>query len=156
MIFIHGLESSGRGFKGKMFRRLFPGLLAPDFSGDLRERMAQLEPILARRRGWILFGSSFGGLMAALYARDHPERIGRLILLAPALTREDFASEPLPSISVPAVIYHGARDTIVPMEPVRALSEKVFSVLTFEAVDDDHMLHKTMQAVDWIDLLKIS
>jgi len=148
-IFIHGLESSGRGFKGKMFKKLFPGLLAPDFHGALEERMARLRPLLALRADWIIIGSSFGGLMAAIYAREIPARVKKLILLAPALLCPEFASDPLPAISVPADIYHGTKDAVIPLEPVRILAGKVFSRLTFHVVDDDHILHKTVGEIDW-------
>jgi pimeloyl-ACP methyl ester carboxylesterase len=154
LIFLHGLESSGRGFKGTFFRRLLPDMAAPDFTGPLEARMARLEPLLAARRHWVIVGSSFGGLMGALYTRARPDKVRKLILLAPALTYPEFAAEPQPEISVPTVIYHGTGDTVVPLGPVRALAECVFSSLTFHAVDDDHMLHQTMDTVDWEKILK--
>ena len=42
IIFIHGLESSGQGYKGRFFRKIFPNILTPDFKGELNERMEQL------------------------------------------------------------------------------------------------------------------
>lgn len=149
LIFIHGLESSSQGFKATMLRGLFPHILTPDFAGSLEERMAQLVPILADKSGWVIVGSSFGGLMATLFTCQHPKRVKKLILLAPALTWPGFAGHPPAPVSVPTVVYHGRGDTAVPLEPVRALCEQVFSDLTFYAVDDDHGLRKTAQTIDW-------
>ena len=153
LIFIHGLEGSGQGYKGTMLRRLFPHILTPDFTGPLEERMAQLEPILAKKSDWVIIGSSFGGLMAALFACQHPQQVKKLILLAPALMFLDFAANPPQPISVPTTIYHGQFDAVVSVEPVRTLAELTFLNLTFHLVDDDHSLHQTVQAVDWLTLV---
>ena len=148
-IFIHGLLSSGQGFKARLLRQRLPDILTPDFPGDLDERMAKLEAILAEGEEHILIGSSFGGLMAALYACRHPERVKKVILLAPALPFPAFADNPPAPCDIPAIIYHGKRDTIVPLEPTRELAQRVFHNLTFHVVDDDHMLHDTVQRLDW-------
>ena len=80
------------------------------------------EPILADRSGWVMIGSSFGGLMAAAFACQQPEQVTKLILLAPALIHPDFATDPPGPVSVPTVIYHGQQDTVVPAEPVPILT----------------------------------
>ncbi|MGD8553951.1 MAG: alpha/beta fold hydrolase [Anaerolineales bacterium] len=153
MIFIHGLVSSGRGFKARLLRKLFPGIQTPDFTGPLEARMQQLRAILGDQAGWTMIGSSFGGLMAAIYACRHPERVSKLILFAPALIHPAFSS-PVPSpVSIPTVVYHGEKDSVVPLAPVRVLCEQVFLELAFHAVDDDHRLHKTVQAIDWRSLV---
>jgi pimeloyl-ACP methyl ester carboxylesterase len=79
--------------------------------------------------------------------------VQKLILLAPALTWPGFADRPPTPISVPTVVYHGRRDTVVPLGPVRALCEQVFINLTFHAVDDDHRLRETARAIDWPSLV---
>ena len=91
--------------------------------------------------------------MGALYTCQHPEQVKKLILLAPALTWPGFADHSSAPISVPTVVYHGRGDTIVPLEPVRAVCERVFTDLTFHAVDDDHRLLETAQAIDWPSLV---
>ena len=148
-IFIHGLISSGQGFKANLLRSIFPDILTPDFPGDLDERMSKLEGILADGDHHILIGSSFGGLMAALYACAHPDSVQKIILLAPALSYYAFADAPPAPCAVPTIVYHGRQDTIVPLEPVQALAEQVFTNLQFNVVDDDHMLHDTVQQLDW-------
>lgn len=153
-IFLHGLESSGQGFKANLLRGIFPTMLTPDFVGSLTERMEQLRPILAQQQRWIIVGSSFGGLMGALFTCQQPEKVARLVLLAPALTRPDFAEKLPTPVSVPVVVFHGRRDTVIPLEPTRVLAEQVFSNLVFNTVDDDHMLRATVQTIDWRTLLR--
>ncbi|MEW6284150.1 MAG: alpha/beta hydrolase [Candidatus Eremiobacterota bacterium] len=150
-IFLHGLESSGRGRKAKFLRACVDGLLTPDFHGTLNERMGQLEPILAGGQRWMLIGSSFGGLMAGLWTVRHPERVERLILLAPALHRPDFAAAG--PVGVPTLLVHGVHDTVVPPEPVERVARSAFSDLSVWRVDDDHRLIPTSEGMDWARLL---
>ena len=154
LIFIHGLEGSSQGFKATMLRGLFPHILTPDFRGPLEERMAKLAPLLTDQSGWVIVGSSFGGLMGTLFTCQYPQQVQKLVLLAPALSWPSFVDHPPAPVSVPTIVYHGHADTVVPLEPVRALCEQVFSNLTFHTVDDDHQLHKTVQAIDWPTLLE--
>jgi pimeloyl-ACP methyl ester carboxylesterase len=153
LIFIHGLISSGQGFKGNLLRRLFPDILTPDFEGPLGDRMARLASILSGGSSWTIIGSSFGGLMGAIFTAQHSQQVKKLIMLAPALIWPDFAQALPPPVSVPAVVYHGLRDEVIPLELVRPLAEQVFLNLSFHAVDDDHGLRITMQAIDWPTLV---
>jgi len=153
LIFIHGLEGSSHGVKASLLRGLFPNILTPDFRGSLEERMESLREILGKTAGWKIVGSSFGGLMAALFACQHPEQVGRLVLLAPALVWPDFSSASLGPVDVPVVVYHGTKDELLPLELIRSLAERAFSNLDFRVVDDDHGLYKTVHALDWLDLL---
>jgi pimeloyl-ACP methyl ester carboxylesterase len=153
LIFIHGLNSSGQGFKGRLLRTQFPAIVTPDFEGSLAERMRQLTSILAGDSPWTIIGSSFGGLMGALYTCRQPDRVRKLILLAPALVYPDFAASPPAPVAVPTLVYHGQQDTVIPVEPVRMLAEQVFLNLTFHLVDDDHRLTETVQALDWLGLV---
>ncbi len=153
LIFIHGLMGNSQGFKATMLRGLFSNILIPDFIGPLEERMAQLDPILAGQSGWTIIGSSMGGLMGMLFTCQHPQQVAKLILLAPALTWPGIADYPPIPIPVPTIVYHGRKDTVVPLEPVRALCGQIFADLTFHVVDDDHKLHKTTSSIDWTSLI---
>ena len=153
IIFIHGSDSSGLTYKATLLRGLFPGMLAPDFTGLLTERMAQLESILGDQTGWTIIGSSLGGLMAALFATQHPSQVRKLVLLAPALTLPEFAEHLPTPIAVPTVVVHGTRDELLPLEEGRKLAEAVFTNLTYIVVDDDHRLHKTAEELDWGKIL---
>lgn len=153
LIFLHGLESSSQGYKATLLRRLFPAIMTPDFSGPLEERMEQLAPILGDLPDWVIVGSSFGGLMGALWTCAHPDQVRKLVLLAPALLHPAFAAAPPAPVAVPVVYYHGRRDTVVPLEPVHALVAQVFPQAVIHLVDDDHNLRATTDAIDWPALL---
>jgi pimeloyl-ACP methyl ester carboxylesterase len=154
ILYIHG--SSGdksQTYKARILRGIFPGMLVPDFDGDLPERMDQLEALLGTVTGWTLVGSSLGGLMAALFAMQHPSQVRKLVLLAPALTLPGFTRSLASQISIPTIIIQGTRDDFIPLEPTRKLAEKVFTNLTYIVVDDDHRLQKTAEELDWEKLL---
>lgn len=154
MIFLHGLASSSQAYKAGLIQKSFPELIVPDFTGSLWERMDQLYPILGDKQGWIIIGSSFGGLMGAIFTCDHPEQVRKLVLLAPALMLPEFIPyQERKPVSVPTHLIHGTQDTIVPLEKVREIATKVFKNLKFEIVDDNHGLHKSAGNMDWKSVL---
>jgi pimeloyl-ACP methyl ester carboxylesterase len=154
IIYLHGLESNSQSGKARQFADRFPGMLTPDFTGSFDERMAQLMPILAEQTDWTIIGSSFGGLMGAVFALDYEPQIRKLILLAPALMIPPFESlADRKTVSVPTVIVHGTEDDVVPLEPVRKLAERVFTNLTYHIVQDGHRLQKAMEELDWEEIL---
>ncbi len=152
-LFIHGLDSSSQGIKATHLRQLFPALLTPDFSGSLEERMFQLSQIIGRKRGWVLIGSSLGGLMATYYACWHPKQVKKMILLAPALIMPDLVTSPPPSIEIPVILFHGQQDTLIPLEEVKPIARQIFHNLDLRVVDDDHSLLKTFFEIDWHSLI---
>ena len=152
-VFIHGLEGSSRGTKGTFFRERYPDMVIEDYMGSLEERMEKLRGILADKKDLVLVGSSYGGLMAAMYACDNESRIKRLILLAPALDLKEFRPYLNRKIGVPGALYHGRRDDVVPLGPVREIAARVFKDLSHHTVDDDHPLSETFPSFDWDGLL---
>jgi len=150
LIFLHGLESSSRAYKASVIRKSYPELIVPDFTGPLENRMQALYPVMEDQKDWTIIGSSYGGLMGAIFTCEHPDQVEKLVLLAPALMLPDFAPytsrEP---VSVPTTIIHGRQDRIVPLEKVREIAQKVFADLTYKIVEDDHSLHKTADEMDW-------
>jgi pimeloyl-ACP methyl ester carboxylesterase len=152
-IFIHGLESGNQGTKGVFFKEKFPDMIIPNFPGSLQERMEKLNEILSEKSGIRLVGSSFGGLMASIFAMEHESRVDKLILLAPALNLIEFSNYHKKKISSPVWIYHGRDDEVIPLESVEEIAKKTFPNLTFHAMDDDHYLHKTFKTIDWNRLL---
>jgi len=152
-VFVHGLEGSSQGTKARFFRRRFPDMIIQDFAGSFAQRMDRLEDLLRKEPSLILVGSSFGGAMAAVFALNHPTRVKRLVLLAPALNFEAFSPHLTKRSEIPTRIIHGSKDDVVPVEPVRQIAQQVFKNLTFEIVEDDHVLTATFPLLDWESLL---
>lgn len=152
-IFLHGLESSNNGVKAVFFRKHFSDMIVPSFTGDLLTRMEKLREILLGKSDITMVGSSFGGLMAAIYAMENPSLVKKLILLAPAIHIIRDAPTNIRVISTPVQIYHGDRDEVIPLADVERLAEELFQNLLFNIVQDDHSLHKTFKTMDWKALL---
>ena len=148
-VFIHGLESSSQGTKGVFFRERYPDMIIEDFGGPLEERMEKLNRLLAGRDDLILVGSSFGGLMAAIYACEHEKQVRKVVLLAPALHLPDFLRFTGKRVKIPVTLFHGKNDDVVPPGPVKTLAEQVFENLDYRLVEDDHSLHVTFPMMDW-------
>lgn len=151
-LFLHGLDSSIQGTKGQWFREHFPAVRMHDYHGDLDQRLSQLEGEVAGLDNLILIGSSFGGLMAACFAIRHPQQVGRLVLLAPALNFSGY-QPPATPIHIPTLLIIGARDTVCPPDLVLPKAHATFSTLKIRVEEDDHMLHRTFPTLDWLQLL---
>jgi pimeloyl-ACP methyl ester carboxylesterase len=149
--FLHGLDSSGSGTKGRFFAKHFPEVIRPNFSGSLEERLEQFTRI-SEEAEWQLIGSSYGGLMAVHLALAHIDRVRSLILLAPALNFEGFAP-PRERLAVQTFLLIGKNDTVTPIDPVIKLAEQTFSNLDLHIVDDDHLLHRSFSKLPWKQLL---
>ena len=93
--------------------------------------------------------------MAAVYACQHEEKVNKLILLAPALHLEPYRPFQNKILHMPIVIFHGLQDDVVPPEEVRDAARRLFVNHQFNAVEDDHPLHKTFAALDWDALLSL-
>ncbi|MBY8978871.1 MAG: alpha/beta fold hydrolase [Candidatus Lokiarchaeota archaeon] len=162
IIFIHGLESSGNGFKGTYLKGLFPNIFTPNFKifkqntsiyTLLKERMGQLDLILKKRNSWIIIGSSFGGLMATLYALRHPEKIERLILLAPFLATPLLQIDNFSPLTIPTIIIHGKYDEIAQYQASRERAYQLFTNLKFHTTEDHHDLNNTIKTLNWSKLI---
>ena len=153
IIYLHGLESTSQSGKARQFGQRFPGMLTPDFTGSFDERMDQLHPILAEKKDWTIIGSSFGGLMGAVFTCNHPDQVRKLILLAPALILPEFTSEHFAPLDTPTILIHGMQDDVVPPDPVFQIAKDVFRNLKYIAVEDGHRLHKAFEELDWESIL---
>ena len=146
-IFIHGLESSNQGTKSLFFREKFPDMIIPNFTGSLEERMERLEQVLSGSMDIRLVGSSFGGLMASLFAMNHQALVTCMVLLAPAINLIEMPGSK--TISIPVQVYHGRNDLVIPIEEVEPVARKIFTDLSFHSKEDDHFLHNTFKTIDW-------
>jgi pimeloyl-ACP methyl ester carboxylesterase len=152
LFFLHGLESSSRGTKGRWFAEHFPQMILPDFDGSLESRLLKLEALCREKSDLVFVGSSFGGLMATCYAIAHPEKCSRLILLAPALNFPGFTL-PSQKILTPTRVIIGKYDSVTPPDKVVPLAKACFEDVTVTLYDDDHMLHRVFYELDWQELL---
>lgn len=167
IIYLHGSDSSSQSGKAKQFAEKFQGMKTPDFTGSFEERMKQLYDALGKEKGWTIIGSSYGGLMAAVFASENPKQVRKLVLLAPAILKDEngiyldpVIGEPLQgsrkhlqTISIPTVIVHGNQDDVVPLEPVRKTAEELFTDVEFIIVDDGHRLQKAFKELNWEEIL---
>ena len=154
LVFVHGLESTSQGNKAQYFRKSFPQMIIEDYTGDFQTRMKKLTTLLEGKNKLIIVGSSYGGLMAAQYAVEHPEKVKKLILIAPALILEGFEEGASKPLEMPVVIYHGTHDDVVSPNEVKRIAEKVFTHLEHHLVDDDHPLNTVFPTLDWSHLLE--
>lgn len=153
-ILLHGLEGNSKGHKAGVLRGCCPDIVIPDFDGDFDTRMAKLDLVLDQHEGqWTIVGSSFGGLMGAVWTTRNPSRVRKLILLAPALLNPEFGEALDRPVTVPVLLFHGTKDTVVPMPPVLDVARKVFVNLQIHTVEDDHRLKTTTEMLDWSRLL---
>ncbi|MCX7816034.1 MAG: lysophospholipase [Syntrophales bacterium] len=153
-IFVHGLESSSNGTKGKYFKQHFPDMIVEDYTGSLSQRMEKLKRDLQSKQNIIMVGSSYGGLMATIFAILYPEKVRKLILLAPALNLPEFEMYREAISGTPTIIFHGSEDEVVPIDEVRAVAKKTFTQLNYYILQDDHSLHRTFATLPWDDLLR--
>ena len=152
-IFLHGLDSSNQGVKAAFFREHFSDMIVPTFTGDLLTRMEKLREILTAKSEITMVGSSFGGLMASIFAMENPSLVKKLILLAPAIHVIKNAPVTIRTISTPIQIYHGDKDEVIPLADVESIARELFRNLSFNIVQDDHSLHETFKALNWKALL---
>lgn len=153
-IFIHGLDSSNQGTKARFFREKYPDMIIPNFDGPLQKRLEKLEKVLSGQSAITLIGSSFGGLLATIFAMDHPDRVNNLILLAPALPMlEALPDKREKIVSIPVWLYHGTEDTLLPPDTVIPIARRIFTDLHLHVVEDDHMLHQIFRDIPWEELL---
>lgn len=107
-LYLHGFASSAASSKAAYFagklrehgiRLHTPDLNAPDFSTLTISRMVEQVTasidLLPCTMGVVLIGSSLGALVAVHVARARPDRVARMILLAPALEFGGHATRPL-------------------------------------------------------------
>ncbi|WP_205747787.1 alpha/beta hydrolase [Desulforhopalus sp. IMCC35007] len=150
--FLHGLESTGNGTKGRFFGENFPQIVRPDFTGPLTARLQSLTELCGNEDALTFIGSSYGGLMACCFAKANAKRVERLILLAPALNFEGYTPPAIP-MEIPTLLLIGRHDDVTPPHPVLDLARKSFSNLSVWTSDDDHMLHNTFDRLNWHELL---
>jgi pimeloyl-ACP methyl ester carboxylesterase len=128
-------------------------VIAPDYRGlDLETAsdmiMYQLLDDAEHRQ--LLVGHSFGGAVALLAARQAVKRgavLAGLVLCAPAVFLAEALVKPerLPCPAAPAIILHGVRDTLIPIELSRGFGRE--HDLTLIEANDDHALLGSLDVI---------
>jgi len=123
VLFLHGLEGSPEGRKAQALRKAGYAVEAPDLRRlPLEERLQRVEALTHGRTDLTVVGSSLGGLLAALLTHEHPDRVGGLVLCAPALRPEyDGRVGRTPPHTV---IVHGVADDVVPIDLSRRFARQ--------------------------------
>ena len=129
-------------------------MIIEDYTGSLEQRMVKLNEVLRNQTDLVLIGSSYGGLMAGMYALDNAEKVRKMILLAPALNLFEFKPYLRKQLHIPVMLYHGRQDDVVPPEAVHDIAQTVFLNLQYHLVEDDHPLNNTFKHMDWDNLIK--
>lgn len=156
LLFLHGYESSGNGFKANFLRQIFPTIETPTLTGELDQRLEQINSVFQENKTWIIIGSSYGGLMAAILAAKSKVKIVQLVLLAPALLPSLIPdSLRIKQIDIPTTIISGKQDEIVPTASIKDFSTHLFTQLKFIEVEDDHRLHSTTKHLDWRNIIQL-
>jgi predicted esterase len=91
--------------------------------------------------------------MGVLYTLQNPNKVKRLILLAPYLATKLVDWSTHSPIIIPVTIFHGKKDEIARFQPSRDLAYRLFTNLEFHATEDDHNLNPTVEKLNWIDLI---
>ncbi|MSQ84233.1 MAG: alpha/beta hydrolase [Myxococcales bacterium] len=141
LVFLHGLESGPHGSKFQTLSGLGLGdVLAPDCTGllDVQARLEVVTAALPAPDRYVLVGSSFGGLMAVLYAAAQPTRVAGLVLLAPAVHLPEKVAVPPVAAALAVQVLHGDADDIVPLAAVQLFC--VNNRLPLKIVADGHRL----------------
>ncbi len=151
--FLHGLDSSPDGTKGRLIKAAYPDSIIPKLPPDLSKRLKIVEKAITCPV--LLMGSSLGGLTALAYAGKRPEMVKAMILLAPAvgislegICRDaDIIKDAAIPSGVPSTIIAGARDEVVPISGIKALYDRSpdRNLIRFITVDDDHNLHQSLE-----------
>ena len=115
--------------------------------------MLELNSILNSKNNWIIIGSSFGGLMGTIFTLENPEKVTKLVLLAPYLNAQFINFDNYEPIDTPVVVYHGKNDNVIPYSIAKEKANKFFLNLRYNIVDDDHFLHPTVLSLDWRSLI---
>ena len=147
-VFIHGLRQQQPRNQGNLLPREIPGDAHGRTSpAPLRREWRSSNRALPGRTDLILVGSSYGGLMAALFACKNEARVRRLILLAPALGHADFSPYYAKPLELPVTLYHGRQDIVVP--PDRPVGSRSGSFGTSKATSSTMTTTSTSSSRCW-------
>lgn len=105
----------------------------------------------------VLYGFSMGGLPTLRFAKDYPDQVDLILLLAPTIAIDDWTPSAVSAIrNIPIHIWHGTRDVNVPHSVSDAFEERVRSLghtnVTLISVPDETHRHFVEPARLWQEI----
>ena len=151
LVWAHGLWGSPNGSKITAIRKSGIKVIAPDFNEmELIDRVELIEETI-EAGGFVLVGSSWGGLACALAAQRKPDKIKGLLLLAPALHFPEPPNGNPENLrapdDIPVVIIHSITDDIVPISASKDYLERSKDNVKLIEVEDSHVLENSIELI---------
>jgi len=151
LVWAHGLWGSPNGSKITAIRKSGIKVIAPDFNEmELIDRVELIEETI-EAGGFVLAGSSWGGLACALAAQRKPDKVKGLLLLAPALHFPEPPNDNPKNLrapdDMPVVIIHSITDDIVPISASKDYLERSKDNVKLIEVEDSHVLENSIELI---------
>lgn len=151
LLYIHGLDSGPNGYRARFFKAHFPHMEIPQLPNCLDQRRDILANIIVAPT--YLVGSSLGGLTSLVFARDYPERVLGLVLIAPAIATFDpshWTQKSLGEVArlvipagIPTRLIASRLDEVIPLGAIESLHQRspAPESIPFHLFEDGHLLH---------------
>lgn len=151
LYYLHGKESSPKGFRACYIRERFPHVIAPELPQDVLKRRVIQEDLI--KEPAILVGSSLGGMSALDFAVRNPHLVRGMVLIAPAVGffNEEYHTPEIEAFvsslhipkGIPARVIAGSEDEIIPLSAIQAMVARSPGSKTIELMvyEDSHRLH---------------
>ncbi|MDC0526951.1 alpha/beta fold hydrolase [Euryarchaeota archaeon] len=151
LVWAHGLWGSPNGSKITAIRKSGIKVIAPDFNEmELIDRVELIEETI-EAGGFVLAGSSWGGLVCALAAQRKPDKVKGLLLLAPALHFPEPPNDNPKNLRAPddrpVVIIHSITDDIVPISASKDYLKRSKDNVKLIEVEDSHVLENSIELI---------
>ena len=152
LYYIHGMDSSPQGFRSVYLKERHPFIRIPALPNDVEER----HRILTREIEGpaYVIGNSLGGLSTLRFVEEFPQRVARMVLLAPAVgffdpqfnTPEilDAVNRLVIPAQIPTAVIAAINDEVIPIQAVESLvlrSPECHRIRFFK-LPDSHLLHE--------------
>ena len=151
LVWAHGLWGSPNGSKITAIRESGIEAISPDFNEmELIDRVELIKNEM-EIGNVVLAGSSWGGLACALAAKQKPEKLKGLLLLAPALAfpepPNDNPEELVAPNNIPVTIIHSVTDDIVPISSSKEYLNRSGKNVKLIEVEDNHVLENSIELI---------